>query len=73
MPDIIERMLDTIHDYSERTGKTPTTIYLGWYEMHEFKNSDIFSYYNKKPKPKEARFHNCDVYEVYSDSHLNVT
>lgn len=73
MPDIVERMLTAIRDYHMYKDKEVTAIYLGWYEMHEYKTSDIFTYYNcPSVKSKEIKFHSCYVYEVVTDSHLNV-
>lgn len=72
MPDIVERILDSVQDYIKRTGNQPSTIYLGWYEMHELKNSTIFEYYNLNAK-EEIRFHNYNVFEVCDKAHLNIT
>lgn len=73
MPDIVERMLTAIRDYHTYKDEEVTTIYLGWHEMHEYKTSDIFTYYNHGTLEKDdIKFHGCHVYEVVTDSHLNV-
>lgn len=74
MTDIVERMLDSTREYVRHNNKRPTTIYLGWYEMHEYKTSDIFRYYQAYVSEDEPiKFHNFDVFEVRVDSHFNIT
>lgn len=71
--DIVERMLTAIRDFHTYKDKEVSTIYLGWYEMHEYRTSDVFSYYNHPtPEKDDIKFHSCNVYEVVVDSHLNV-
>lgn len=75
--DIVNYIRNAKDGYTRKTGRNPTTIYLGHEEFKELKNSDDLKlnahYYDEETKLNGGRFiFGLKVIEVNQSSHFNI-